>query len=197
MTFPARSSDRLRRWTILALGAGALLLTTASVAGWNSRALASRDPGLVQSPEHRYQVRLGSEWRALPVAPDSRIPQAGFEHGASGATLAINRIDYPNLAAWRKKSFPTYADEIEEGFRAAVRGYQRDARRTHKIGNIPSLDLTFRHRADSGDQQVHVRMIFYRRYSLSCVASIPVKARRRHQRAPRDAVASFEPYFRP
>ena len=178
------------------VGVIAAVIASSSASARRSGEASEADPGtLVQDTEHRYQLRLSSDWRAMKVDPASRTPQAGYQH-RGGATLAINRVDYPNLAAWRKGTFPDYADEVERGFRDAVRDYRRDSRRTHHLGIVPALDLSFRHRGDSGDHIVHVRVLFYRLYSLTIVASIPATTRRSQRRAPRDAVASFQPYLR-
>ena len=145
--------------------------------------------------KHRYAVNLDESWRQLAVPTESLAPLAGFEHPASQALLAINRVGYPNLEAWRKRTMPAYKEEIEEGIRATVRGYRPLHSRVHKLGNVPALDLSFRHHTDGRAEVVLVRFLFFRSYSLSLILSTPARTHRTHLRRHRGVLESFQPYF--
>ncbi|MEM9490192.1 MAG: hypothetical protein AAGC55_13675, partial [Myxococcota bacterium] len=118
----------------------------------------------------------------------------------SGAVLAISRVNYPNLAAWRSKTMPDYSREVENGLRAAVRDYRRIDQREHRLGRVPALDLAFRHGGERasderGEWVVLMRFLFFRRYSLSLTLTMPADRYRRFRRAHRAVRDSFQPYF--
>lgn len=147
--------------------------------------------------KHRYRISLGTGWRPKTVAGSSLAPLIGYEHKPSRALLAISRINYPNLDAWRKKTREAYLDQVVEGVEASVKEFRRMARRSLMLGEVPALDLVFQHQTVSGREVVLMRFLFFRRYVLALAVTVPGRAYEHHKRDLREAHESFEPYLEP
>ena len=154
----------------------------------------------VKNRKHRFQLTLGSGWTEVAQPEESRTPLVGWLHRRTRATLAINRVDHPNLQAWRKKNREAYYQEIEKGVMEQLADYERIAFRMQHIKKIPVFELSFRHRgARDGRRQssrlVMMRFIFYRRYSLSMSLSIPERTFKRKKRIFKRVRDSFVPLY--
>ncbi len=144
---------------------------------------------------HRFQLDLDDGWREVPAPTDSHTPLVGFEHRKRRALMAVSRVEYPNLDAWRRRTRKAYYSEIEKGIKTSVDGYKRLRQNTTRLGRVPALDLTFRHRDKDGERVVFMRFLFFRTYSLSLSLSLPYRQYRRHKRRLRTVLHSFKPYF--
>ena len=184
----------MHRRTPAGLGCAGLVL----LAGLTLRLEATGDPAtdVFRDNEHRYTLTLASGWRAHPVPAGSRTPLASFEHRPSGTLLAVSRVDYPNPEAWREKTLPAYASQVEEGLRNAFTTYRRVDFRIHKLDIVPALDLAFQYRKpDQRDEIVFMRLLFFRRYTLLAAMAAPATTSRSQKARHRAVLDSFAPYL--
>lgn len=142
---------------------------------------------------HRYQLTMPGGWTATDPAGAPADVLAGYRHHDSGARVVITRADYPNPAAWRQQT--AFFEQVEAGLQASTPGYARLHRRQMRLDRIPAMDLGFRRRAGGGAEVVHMRFLFFRRYTLALVLVAPVHAHRRHQHAYRKLIDGFVPYL--
>lgn len=167
------------------------LLPVALLALLAAPALADGE-AVLRHAEHRFEIELlGGPWREVPIGEVQ--PVAGWMNDEAGAVLAITRVNYPNADAWRGKD--RFFADVEAGLRETTEGYRRLGRRTHRLGRVPAMDLTFRHQRADGSEVVLTRFIFFRTYSLALTVAVPDDAygERRDQLA--RLVRSFKPYF--
>lgn len=143
----------------------------------------------------RFKLRLGPGWTALARPDDARTPLAGYRHDGYDALVAINRVDYPNIPAWRTKERDAYFDEIERGLREEVADFKRLGHDRGRLRDIPFYQVTFRHRTDDGRRVVLMRFIFYRRYSVSLSLEVPARSYRRNKKALQAIRDTFEPLY--
>jgi hypothetical protein len=162
--------------------AACLVLGQAAVAGAQE---------VVQSRPHQYRLALPAGWTDASAAGPAMV--SGHRHEPSGARLAITRVDYPNPAAWQQEA--AFFEQVEDGVRAAAPGYARLHRRQLRLGRVPAMDLSFRRRTGDGAEVVHMRFLFFRRYTLALALAAPARAHRRHGREHRALVDSFVPSF--
>lgn len=148
----------------------------------------------VENREHRYRLELDSAWQARPVSAASSTPLAGWEHARSGALVAVSRIDYPNLSAWRQRTREAYYDAIVAGIEESTPGYALMERRASMQGQVPALDV-IHGRGGERDEVVLMRFLFFRRYALALAVIVDKRAYRRHKRALRAVQQSFQPFF--
>lgn len=178
-----------------------LVLATARAAAEDG---AARDA--IQVAAHQYQLDLPAGWS--PASGDAAASDAAttagtvtgssavlsrYAHDAGGARLVITRVAYPNPGAWSRKD--AFFDEVEHGIRAAAPGCTRMQRRQHRLGRVPAMDVQFRRRMGNGAEVVHMRFLFFRRYTLTLTLAAPARGYRRLGRAYRALVDSFVPYF--
>jgi hypothetical protein len=172
-------------------GRGRHLVPAVLVALLAAPALADGE-AVMRHAEHRFEIELASgPWREVPIGEVQ--PVAGWMNDELGAVLAITRVDYPNADAWRGKD--RFFEEVEAGVREHTEGYRRLGRRTHKLGRVPAMDLTFRHQRGDGHEVVLTRFIFFRTYSLALTVAVPGEAYGERRRQLARLVSSFQPYF--
>lgn len=150
---------------------------------------------LVRDAVQRYELRLGSGWTSMGVAQGAKVPLVGYQHARSGALLSISRVDYPNAAAWKRKSRDAYYAEIERGLRDAAPGYERVDMEALMLGSVPALDVTFRRSGRAGREVVLFRILLFRQYSLAMALSMPEREHRAYRTAHSGVRKSFVPYF--
>lgn len=155
----------------------------------------TREVDKADDKKMRFKLRLGSGWTVLPQPDDARTPLAGYRHRGYDALIAINRVDYPNIPAWRTKERDAYFDEIERGIRATVTDYKRLGQDRGRLRNIPFYQVTFRHRSDDGRRMVLMRFIFYRRYSVSMSLDVPARSYRKNKKALQKIRDTFAPLY--
>ena len=149
----------------------------------------------VRVSAHQFQHAELDGWSALLAAgrrdhAETAEIVAGHRH-ASGALLAITRMNVPNQRAWR--SDERFFAEVERGIERASAGYHRFHRKQHRVGSVPALDLAFRQRSARGREVVLMRFLFFRRFTLAFALRAPAAAYRRHDRTWRALHESFAP----
>lgn len=170
----------------------ALLPMLAMLAAAGSAGLARAN---VRVSAHQFQHADLDGWRELPVTgrqddTATALVVAGHRH-ATGALLAITRMNVPNQRAWRQDD--DFFAEVEAGVERASAGYDRFHRKQHRVGSVPALDLAFRQRSPRGREIVLMRFLFFRRYTLAFALRAPAAAYRRHDRPWRALHESFTP----
>jgi hypothetical protein len=111
---------------------------------------------------------------------------AGYR-GERGIVLAVTRAPVPNVDAYRAASREAYADQIERGIAARVKGYRRVARRLGEQHGTPALDLEARR---EGGATIVVRVLLFWTYALALAIEVPAGA---DAGVARDVAASFAP----
>lgn len=149
----------------------------------------------VRVSAHQFQHTDLGGWSALSVTghrDDAGTAEIVAAHRhATGALLAITRMNVPNQRAWR--SDDDFFAEVESGVERASAGYDRFHRKQHRVGSVPALDLAFRQRGPRGREVVLMRFLFFRRYTLAFALRAPASAYRRHDRTWRALCESFAP----
>ena len=140
---------------------------------------------------HQYQITVTDGWTA--ASPGGPPLLAGYRHEDSGGRVVITRADYPNRGAWRQRA--AFFEQVEDGLQASTPGYARLHRRQVRLDRVPAMDLVFRRRAGDQTEVVHMRFLFFRRYTLTLALVAPARVHRRHRRAYRKLVESFVPYL--
>ena len=153
----------------------------------SSDATAQADSATSLAPTAPYTLALGNEWKPLEPVPEGLL--AAYRAGTRRAALV--RIDYPNRDAWRKKR--AFFEQVERGLAASTRGYRRLSQRTTRIARVPVLDINYRRQTEAGEEEVWARFLFFRRFSVALVLSVPSAEGRRAARGLRSVLKSFEP----
>jgi hypothetical protein len=146
---------------------------------------------LASSVARAEPVTLPNSKAALDVpATWTKVDATGVVYGAKGPTgelVAITRAQVPNPDAWRPKKREAYADLVEKGVSARIKGYKRTSRKIVELNTIPTLDLEAKR--DDGATIV-LRIFLYRTYALSLAVEVPKKGSLKDARA---IAASFTP----
>ena len=184
----------------------------------NARNVVQKHPDAqahIKVPEHQYQLSGLETWRPMPE-PSAKTPApnappesnasastakdrgasvrlAGYWHDRSNARLAIARMNYPNLGAWRRDK--AFFAQVEAGLSETSPGFKRLYQNQMRIGKVPALDVTFRRKTNDGTEVVLMRFLFFRRYTLALTLSMPKRAYRRYRRTHRKLIENFVPYF--
>ncbi|WP_428264044.1 hypothetical protein [Haliangium sp.] len=166
----------------------------AGLGSWREVELGDRERPVNDLDDLRDDAAEADDGQAGQAREDS-VVLAGYRHPPSDARLAITRIRYPNLRAWRGED--SFFAEVEAGVAAAAVGLDRFHQRRQRLGRVPALDLGFRGRGPNGREVLLTRFLFFRRYTLALTMRVPTRGYRRHQRALRALVESFEPSFAP
>ncbi len=191
LTSPTQALQRRRPVPPFALFAlVALAFPTALSAP--ARAGAAPDQA-IENAEHRFRLPLSADWRPVAPAPGPEHIVASYANRATGQSLVVTRIDFPNIDAWRNKR--PYFTAVEAGFRAASTDYRRLRKRQRKLGRVPVMDLRFERRRAGARETVDVRVIFFRTYSLTLLVASPDRPPRRVARATRAMLTGFRPFF--
>ena len=123
---------------------------------------------VIALPRTKATVTLGADWK--PVVAPALVAAYRTD---SGLVLAVTRAQVPNPDAWRAKTREVYADEIERGVTARIKGYKRLARVLADRQVVPALDLEAR-RADGAT--IVLRVLLFRTYALTVAIEVPRKA---------------------
>jgi hypothetical protein len=151
----------------------------------------------VRVAEHQFRHADLDGWSEQPVRDrgdaGNVLIVAGHRHARSGAVLAITRM---NLVSPRARDLEdAFFADVEAGIESASARYQRFHRRQQRVDRVPALDLGFRRDTDGGREVVLMRFLFFRRYTVALAVRVPDRAYRRHGRALRKLIESFEPYI--
>lgn len=123
---------------------------------------------VIKLPNTRTTIDLPAAWK--PVENEALVLGA---KGPSAELLAVTRASVPNPDAWRSKTREAYADHIEKGLAARIKGYKRTSRKLAAINSVPTLDLEAKR--DDG-ARILVRVMLYRTYALSLAIEVPKRA---------------------
>jgi hypothetical protein len=152
-------------------------------------ALAARAPAAradeVKLPNTRAVLDVPGGWTPTDD-PAGRGLVTGYR-GDRGIVLAVTRAPVPNASAYIAESRDAYADEIEHGIAARVKGYRRVSRRLAEQHGTPALDLEAK-RADGAT--IVVRVLLFWTYALALAIEVPAGA---DAKIARDIAASFAP----
>jgi hypothetical protein len=130
-------------------------------------------------------LTLTSAWQARAHRDSSAIVVV-YQH-TSGPTMVVHRVAVPGISAWRRAEREGFVDEIVSGLLASAPSLTLQRRRLVTTGAIPALDL---HLARD-DQQVLMRMLFFRTYTLTAVAALPAKVPANLRKQIESALDSF------
>jgi hypothetical protein len=155
-------------------------------------ALALAQPAApIDLPDSPAELRLDPAWQAIAVPPGTAEPPVAAWRHPTGAVLVVTRAAAPNPDAWRVKSRPAYADEVEAGTRAAAAGYRRRARSMHDVRGVPALDLSFRRGHGASAEVVSMRFLFFRTHTMTAAVAVPDARWRKAQRTAEAAVTGL------
>jgi len=137
---------------------------------------------VVALPDTKATIDLPRTWKPVETA--------GVVLGATGPAselLAITRAQVPNPDAWRPKTRDAYADQIEKGVAAKIKGYKRVTRKVVELNKVPALELEAKR--DDGATIV-MRILLFRTYALALAIEVP---KRVSVSAARAVVTTFTP----
>jgi hypothetical protein len=164
---------------LLAAGRAVLALAALAVLAPAARA------GAVKLPRTSAVLDVPAGWAPIDDAAGRGLV-AGYR-GDRGVVLAVTRAPVPNTAAYRAQDREAYADQIERGIAARVKGYRRVARRLGEQSGTPALDLEAK-RADGAT--IVVRVLLFWTYALALAIEVPPGA---DAKVARDIAAGFAP----
>ena len=167
-------------------GAAAIAIAVvAAVAGAAAPARADE----VKLPSTRAALRVPDGWTRVDPA-GARGLVLGYR-GPGGIVLAVTRAPVPNVEAYRGAARDAYAEQIERGLAARVKGYRRVSKKLAEQQGTPALDLEARR--DDGAMIV-VRVLLFWTYALALAIEVPPGA---DAKAAREIAASFAPRTKP
>ena len=166
---------------------------------------ASKTSTVVLDSSHRFRFELGYGWskQDLPKSQvvnerdrelDSELEGAveilaRLDHLGHGQHATVVRVNYQNDAAWR--GHREFFTNVERGLLDASPGAFHVRRVRGKLGRVPHLDVFFRQKKSAAAQEVSVRFLFFRRYTLIATIGGPS----RYRRLAASAISRFTPYF--
>lgn len=136
--------------------------------------------------KHRYSVSAPEAFRFTKA--DSLL---GSYAGPGKLRMSLSRIDFPSLAAWRKREQKEFFESVVDGARDATADFRKKGQQSQRLGGVPTLDLHFSRKG--GQELVWMRFAFYRKYSIVASASTPAAASRAHRRMAKDFARSLQP----
>jgi hypothetical protein len=139
---------------------------------------------LVEVPKSKATLTLADGWNRVTHTHKNIVEI--FKHD-TGALLVLTRADVPNPDAWVADKKQAYADQVEKGIKASVRGYKRLAKKLGDANGVPALDLEAKR--DDGAIIV-VRVLLFRTYAVSVAIEMPKGA---DLALARTAVKTFTP----
>ena len=142
--------------------------------------------------EHRYSLSLPAGFTSTTETTEPA--HLGSYLGPGGLVMSVSRIAYSNLPAWWKNDKDAFFQQVLDGARRSVQGYQHKSQRAQRIDGVPALDLHFAREIEAGKELVWIRFLFHRRFAIVATGSTPSRARRSHQKRARDFTRSLRPY---
>ena len=172
-----------RRRVVTRAGRGPRVLVVLSLAFVlaSAPAPARAAPRVINLPRTLATLTVDAPWVEQPAATSPTSTVLELAH-PRGVRVVLTRTDAPNPQAWRAATREAYVDELERGF-AAAPGYRRGKRTVTLRATIPTVDLRFERRLPDGTrEQVVVRLLLYRTYTLALAAAGPTRAMRAARR---------------
>lgn len=142
----------------------------------------------IDLPNTPAEITLPAGWSETPIPEVAARPVVAYQ-SAAGAHVVITRAGAHNPLAWSVRNRTRYADQVEAGVTAATSGYTRKRRTIQKVNGVPVMDLELSRKVDGAREDVVMRFVFFRTYTLT-LAAIAAKK----DRAALDAIVkSFGP----
>ncbi len=179
---------------VVARAALALLLAGTWLGARDADANANADAETIRDKTHRYELRVPRGWRTLPVDAAHTEPLRAMRSPDGRTLLAVSRVNFPNPMAWRSER--QFFRVVEQGVRSAAPGYKRLRRKRRRLSRVPTLDLVFEQDRAGSREVVAMRLLFFRRYTLTLAISQPRRTYKRRRRATRKLLESFKPYLK-
>lgn len=130
----------------------------------------------IDLPDTPAEITVPPNWTVTPIPEVTAKPVAAYESPA-GAHVVITRAGAANPQAWLERTRAKYADQVEAGVTAATDGYQRKRRSIQKVNGVPTMDLELSRVVDGTREDVVMRFVFFRTYTLTLAAVGPSKDR--------------------
>jgi hypothetical protein len=163
-----------------ACAAVVLAVLTAPVARATAAPAATPPPTVdgtpIDLPDTPAEITVPATWAAAPIPEVAARPVAAYESPA-GARVVITRAGAHNPEAWSERRRTKYADQVEAGVTGATEGYQRKRRAIQKVNGVPVMDLELSRVVGGKREDVVMRFVFFRTYTLTVAAVAPGKDR--------------------
>jgi hypothetical protein len=130
----------------------------------------------IDLPDTPAEITLPPTWTETPIPDVTARPVVAYESPA-GAHVVITRAGAHNPLAWSERSRPKYADQVEAGVTAATDGYIRKRRTIQKVNGVPVMDLELSRKVAGVREDVVMRFVFFRTYTLTLAAVMSRKDR--------------------
>jgi hypothetical protein len=164
-----------------ALAAGLALFAGQATAGPSGSASAAGAGGATSAtgttidlPDTPAVITVPGTWKASTLPDVEARPVAAYE-SASGGRVVITRANAHNPEAWLERTRARYVDAVEAGVEKATAGYKRKARTVQKVNGVPCMDLEITRTVDGVKEDVTLRFVFFRTYTLTAAAVGPKK----------------------
>jgi hypothetical protein len=156
-----------------ALRAAVVVAALAALAALAAPAAAD---GPIDLPETPAEITIPDSWRTSEIPEVRSRPVVAYE-SAGGALVVITRAGAYNPQAWAERTRAKYCDEVERGVSDATNKYQRRRRSIQKVNGVPTMDLEISREVDGVKEDVVMRFVFFRTYTLTLAAVGPSKER--------------------
>ena len=166
-----------------------VVVAIALVAG---AAVAGPPERVIDLPETPAEIVLPTGWTELPLPEVANKPVAAYRSPA-GVSVVITRAGLHNPEAWSERKRGAYVDQVEAGVSAAADGYQRKKRTILKVQGVPAADLELSRKVDGAREDVLMRFLFFRTYTLTLAATGSREQLRKDRTALEAVVRRFGP----
>jgi hypothetical protein len=161
----------------LALGAGQAAAGPSAGSGAGaSGAGGAAASGAIDLPDTPAEITVPGSWKVSALPDVEGKPVAAYESNAGGRVV-ITRANAHNPEAWLQRTRTRYADAVEAGVAKATEGYKRKTRTVQKVNGVPCMDLEISRTVDGVKEDVVLRFVFFRTYTLTAAAIGPKKDR--------------------
>jgi hypothetical protein len=137
---------------------------------------AAADDTPIDLPDTPAEITVPANWTTSTI-PDVRAKPIVAYESPAGGHVVITRAGAYNPQAWIERTRAKYCDEVETGVSAATDGYQRKKRSIQKVNGVPVMDLELTREVDGKREDVVMRFVFFRTYTLTLAAVGPAKDR--------------------
>lgn len=155
----------MSRWVGIALATIALAAAAAP---------AAADDTPIDLPDTPAEITVPANWTSSDI-PDVRAKPVVAYESPAGGHVVITRAGAYNPQAWIERTRAKYCDEVETGVSAATDGYKRKKRSIQKVNGVPTMDLEMSREVDGKREDVVMRFVFFRTYTLTLAAIGPAK----------------------
>jgi hypothetical protein len=130
--------------------------------------------GPIDLPSTPAEVTIPASWSSAEIPEVASAPVAAYK-SPGGTHVVITRAGAYNPQAWSARGREKYCDEVERGVSGATDGYQRKRRTVQKVNGVPTMDLEISRKVDGVREEVVMRFLFFRTYTLTLAAVLPSK----------------------